>query len=211
MTRRLSIHSLLVLSFVLGLAAPAVAESPWALLTELRQGLIDAGPTTARFEQTFLPAGFDDGTTEKGHVSLQLPRCLRWNYTDPEAKHFLLCEDEVWFWNDLDPAGRHYRIDPENEPGLDLLLVDVDRLRERYVAESDQRDDGTWDIRLATPTDAVQPFHATLRVDPVADRMIEFQYTDAEGNQTRFVITDYQPLQHTALFQAPVDIEWTDG
>ena len=211
MTRRSLIARLAALFVVVGLAVPAVAESPWDLLGELRRGLIDAGPTTARFEQTFLPAGFEQGTTERGHVSLQLPRCLRWNYTDPEAKHFLLCEDEVWFWNDLDPAGRHYRIDPENEPGLDLLLVDVDRLRERYVAESTQRADGTWEIRLATPSDATQPFSAVLVIDPVTDRVLELSYTDAEGNRTRFAITEYQPLQHEALFQAPVDIEWTEG
>lgn len=199
----------LVLSLVAG--APASAESPWALLEDLREGLVEAGATTAKFEQVFLPAGFDAGDTERGHLSLRLPGCLRWNYTEPETKHFLLCGDEVWFWNDLDPAGRHYRIDPENEPGLDLLLVDVDQLRERYVAESEKREDGTWEIRLATPAEAPQPFRATLVVDPVARRVVELRYTDAEGNRTRFEIGEYQELEHEALFKPPADMEWTQG
>ncbi|MEM9554224.1 MAG: outer membrane lipoprotein carrier protein LolA [Acidobacteriota bacterium] len=195
-----------------GGVCPAEATSPWVLLEELREGMVAAGPTTGRFEQTYIPAGFSSGDVEKGHLSLWLPSCLRWNYTEPETKHFLLCDDEVWFWNDQEPAGRHYRIEPEQEPGLDLLLVDVDRLKERYVAASEKLENGTYRIALSTPegeaSTAGQPFRATITIDPVADRVTALEYTDVEGNLTRFRLDDYQPLQHTALFQAPKDVEW---
>lgn len=201
-----------VFSSLCGGVCPAQATSPWTLLEDLRQGLVESGPVTGRFEQTYVPAGFSSGDTEKGHVSLWLPGCLRWNYTDPLSKHFLLCEDEVWFWNDQEPGGRHYRIEPEEEPGLDLLLVDVDRLKERYVAQSEPLDDGTFRVTLATPQgpDARgRPFRAEITIDPETDRVERLEYTDDEGNLTRFLLSDYQPLEHKALFTAPKDIEWT--
>ena len=202
---------LAALVLALSVAAPAAAESPWRLLEELRGGLVEAGPLTARFVQTFVPAGFESGDQESGALSMWLPSCLRWNYQEPESKHFLLCGEEVWSWNDLEPGGRHYVIDPESEPGLDLLLVDVDRLRLRYVAESEKQSDGTYLLRLSTPPEISKSFSATIRIDPVSERVMGLEYTDAEGNRTRFDITDYQALDHTALFQAPRDIEWTDG
>ena len=201
-------------------AAPALADSPWELLRDVRQGMLDAGPVTGTFEQTFIPAGFNSGDTESGNLSLWLPTCLRWNYLEPEEKHFLLCDDEVWSWNDLEPAGRHYVIDPAKERGLDLLLVDVDRLRERYIADSERLADGTFVLHLSTPTVAKpesgpessgsDSFSAEIHIDPVADRVRRLEYTDGEGNRTRFDIRGYQKLEHTALFMAPRDLEWTD-
>ena len=195
-------------------AAPAQDDaepaSPWVLLEELRTGLEEAGPITARFVQTYVPAGFSTGDQESGFLSLWLPRCLRWNYLEPELKNFLLCESEVWAWNPQEEGGRHYLIDPEQEPGLDLLLVAVDRLRERYVAESERRGDGTYDVTMSTPPDAAEHFQAIIRIDPVAERVTGLEYTDGEGNLTRFEITEYQSLSHTALFNAPADLRWTE-
>lgn len=201
-----------VVSNLCGGVCPAQATSPWTLLEELRQSMVDDGPITGRFEQTYVPAGFSSGDTEKGHVSLWLPSCLRWNYTEPLSKHFLLCEDEVWFWNDQEPGGRHYEIVPEEEPGLDLLLVDVERLKQRYVAQSEQLDDGSFRVVLATPggpDTRGRPFRAEITIDAETDRVRSLEYTDDEGNLTRFRLTEYQSLEHTALFQAPKDIEWT--
>lgn len=195
-------------TFALG-AAPATASSPWDLLTELRVDLEKAGPITGRFQQTYIPAGFSEGDHESGHLSLWLPRCLRWNYVDPQQKSFLLCGDEVYFWNEDEPGGRHYRIDREEEPGLDLLLLGIDALRERYVAGSKRLGDGTYEIALALPEEQGN-FSARIHLDPVAKRVVGLEYTDEDGNLTRFVVSDYQTLSHTALFQPPKDVEWAD-
>ncbi len=147
---RVMVAAVTVLALMLA-AGPALAESPWDLLEELRIDLEKSGPITGRFVQTYVPAGFTEGDRESGHLSLWLPECLRWNYEEPQKKSFLLCNEEVYFWNEDDPGGRHYRIDPEEEPGLDLLLLGVSRLRERYVAASDKLADGTYQISLTLP------------------------------------------------------------
>lgn len=192
--------------------APSAARavSPWELLEKLRDNLQRSGPVTGKFEQTYIPAGFEDGDKESGYLSIWLPDCLRWNYQQPQAKSFLLCGDEVHFWNEDESGGRHYRIEPEEEPGLDLLLVEVTKLRERYVAGNDKLSDGTYQITLALPPDAERPFSAKIRLEPVSMRVVGMEYTDEEGNLTRFEISDYQQLRHTALFKPPQGIEWTE-
>jgi hypothetical protein len=202
-------HAAVLLVLVL-VAAPAAATSPWELLVELRQNLKESGPLTGRFQQTYIPAGFSTGDSESGHLSLWLPRCLRWNYEEPQEKSFLLCEGEVHAWNPDESSGRRYRVNPEEEPGLDLLLMDVDRLRERYVADSEQLDDGTYRISLSLPPDVEGQWHARIHLEPVSRRIVGLEYTDGEGNLTRFEISAYETLEHTALFNPPQDIEWID-
>ncbi len=197
----------------LGLAAlpgTALATSPWELLEELRSDLQRSGPIISRFQQTFIPAGFSQGEQESGRLALWLPDCLRWSYEQPQAKSFLLCGGEVWFWNEDEAGGRHYTVEPEEEPGLDLLLVEVARLKERYVAGSEKLADGTYEISLALPPDAERRFSARIRLDPVARRVVGLEYTDEEGNLTRFELSDYQALPDTAPFQPPAGVEWTD-
>jgi len=197
-----------VLGAALGLLAiplPAV-ESPWVLLEGLRAALESAGPLTARFVQTYTPAGFSSSDEEGGHLSIWLPRCLRWNYD--EGKSFLVCGGEVHQWNEDEPGGRVYEIDPTRETGLDLLLVDVDTLRERYVASSQELPDGSKVIDLAVPPEQGE-FRARIFLNPEGTRVSALEYVDSEGNRTRFALEGYQRLEHTALFNPPAGVEWT--
>jgi hypothetical protein len=211
-------RSLASLVFMSWLASPALAsENPWELLNELRAKLVTDGPMTARFEQTYIPSGFSTGDFEKGHVSIWLPDCLRWNYAEPQVKSFLLCKNEIWAWNDEEEGGRHYKIEPEKEPGLDLLLVDVARLKERYSAETRRLASERVEISLRVglapahpqPGKSKSAFSAKIELDTTISRVLALEYTDEEGNLTRFRLVDYQPLAHKALFQPPQDIQWT--
>ncbi len=194
-------------------ATPVLAteteNSPWVLLETLRSALQKSGPMTGRFTQTYVPAGFETGDRESGHLSIWLPDCLRWNYVEPQAKSFLVCQGEVYFWNEGEVAGRHYKIDPREEPGLDLLLVPVESLRERYVASSQKTKDGGFIISLALPETEAGSFSAEIRLDASRQRLVGLEYTDTEGNLTRFLISEYAQLSHTALFKPPTDIRWT--
>lgn len=199
----------------LGLAAPALADdttefSPWVLLEKLRDGMQSSGPMTSKFTQTYIPAGFSEGDREYGHMSMWLPDCLRWNYEAPQNKSFLVCQSQVYYWSDDEPGGRRYRIDPQDEPGMDLLLVPVSALRQRYTASSERQKDGSFMISLSTPTSDGGNFNARIQLDRDMARVERLEYTDDEGNLTRFQLTGYQRLADTALFQPPEDIEWTE-
>jgi outer membrane lipoprotein-sorting protein len=188
----------------------ASAADPWAWLTRVRRSLVEAGPTTATFTQTYVPAGFTSGEKESGSLSLHLPDCLRWDYQEPYPKGFLLCGEMVQAWNPEDHTGRRYRIDRKNEPGLDLLLLGVDDLKARYNAVTRSSANGQIEIALSPKGKAGELSDATLAVDPATLRVVAVSYHDREGNLTRFQLADYRPLSRPGQFSAPPGIRWEE-
>jgi hypothetical protein len=195
-------------------AQTAAAPDPWKVLQGVRQSLVDSGPTAAAFTQTYIPAGFSSGDSESGRLALALPDCLRWDYQDPYPKGFLLCGGVAHSWNSQDKKGRRYRIDRKNEPGLDLLLLGVDDLKNRYRATSRILDGGRIAVDLAPLAakgrQVEELTDASFVVDPAAQRLAEVSYHDREGNLTRFVIKDYKGLPRQGQFSPPSGIRWED-
>ncbi len=210
---RKSIFFFLALSLtaLITLAPAASAQSdPWAMLSAVRQSLVEAGPTEAVFTQTYIPAGFSSGETETGKMSLALPDCLRWDYQDPYPKSFLLCGGLAHSWNTEDKAGRRYRVDRRNEPGLDLLLLGVDDLKTRYQATAKSVEKGWIEVALASKGAATELADATLTVDPAQKRLVAVAYHDREGNLTRFEIKNYRDLSRSGTFSPPSGIRWEE-
>jgi hypothetical protein len=180
----------------------------------VRESLREAGPTAAEFTQSYVPAGFSTGEEESGRLALALPDCLRWDYREPYAKSFLLCGAEVFYWNPEDKTGRRYPVDRAREPGLDLLLLGVEQLRERYRAVAEPAAGGRTAVALAPlgGGEADRDFaDARLVIDPATRRLVELSFHDHEGNLSRFVITGYRPLAEDGLFSPPEGIAWEDG
>ena len=194
---------------VLPAPARAADPDPWTLLQGVRQSLVAAGPTEADFVQVYVPAGFNSGEREAGHLALALPDCLRWDYDEPYPKSFLLCGGSVHTWNPVDKTGRRYHVDRKAEPGLDLLLLGVDDLKIRYRAAVRTGDKG---IEVAlTPKETVEALaDATLVVDPDRQRLVAVSYHDREGNQTRFEIKTYRGLPRQGQFSPPTGIKWEE-
>ena len=215
--------SLLALAALLLAGAPAApgqipqpgeAPDPWAALTAVRESLIAAGPTAAEFTQAYVPAGFSAGEEEHGRLALALPDCLRWDYRDPYPKSFLLCGGEAFYWNPEDKTGRRYPVDRQREPGLDLLLLGVEQLRERYQATAAAGEAGRVEIDLAPREGEAAPkgfASAHLVVDAASHRLVELSYLDPEGNLSRFTISGYGPLAADGLFSPPEGIAGEDG
>lgn len=195
------------------LFAPAVdcaPSDPWAVLSGVRQSLVDAGPTGAEFVQVYVPAGFTSGEKETGRLALALPDCLRWDYTNPYPKSFLLCGGMVHTWNPEDKTGRRYAVDRQNEPGLDLLLLGVDDLKDRYRASSRPADGGRVEIALAPKEKLAELADASFVVDPDKQRLVQVSYHDREGNLTRFEIMAYRGLPRQGQFSPPPGIRWEE-
>ena len=197
------------------LPSSAADGSAWKVLDDARRSLSAEGPERADFVQTYVPAGFSSGERETGRLALLLPDCLRWDYTDPYPKSFLVCNDQVYSWNAEDRRGQRSRIDRRNQPGLDLLLLPIEELSERYRARAEPAGAGRVRVRL-TPLGkvaaATELTGASLVVDTRADRLVEVSYEDQEGNATRFEITNYRELQdRRGTFSPPSGISWEEG
>lgn len=210
-------RNLLVLALGVILALPAtvlVAQpDPWETLEGVRSSLVAAGPTGAEFVQVYVPAGFTSGERETGKLALALPDCLRWDYVAPYPKSFLLCGGVVHTWNPEDRMGRRYSVDRKNEPGLDLLLLGVDDLKDRYRATSRLVEDGRVEIALS-PKDPREKLaelaDATFVVDPKQERLVQISYHDREGDLTRFEIKAYRGLPRQGQFSPPSGIRWEE-
>lgn len=196
------------------LPSPAEDTSPWAVLDSARTSLADAGPERASFVQTYVPAGFSSGEEESGRLALRLPDCLRWDYSEPYPKSFLLCGERIWSWNPEDRRGQTSEVDRASQPGLDLLLLPVEALAERYDAEAEAVGDGRVAVHLeprAGMAGRTELTGATLVVDTGTDRLVEVSYSDREGNRTTFRISGYGALAEPGVFEAPEGISWEEG
>ncbi len=191
-------------------APPATAADGWSVLRELRAGL-EARPQVADFLQEYLPAGFSSGDSETGRLTLALPGCLRWDYDDPFPKSYLLCRETVWTWNPGESSGRTFTVDPEEERGLDLLRLGVERLAERYTAELVESADTSPAIRLEPKSPTAEIAAATLTLTASGDSLAELTYRDIEGNTTRFEFSGHRPVAaRAAALEPPDDLIWIE-
>jgi len=202
-----------------GSAATERSADAWSLIEAVRAGLAADGRLQADFTQTYTPAGFASGETESGRLALALPDCLRWDYTGAEAKSFLLCGRDAYSWNADEAEGRHQRVESRDEPGLDLLLLPLEHLRQRYAATV-ARDPAGPTITLTPRADAGgkpgtsgagrrSPLAAELALDPTGKRLRSLSYTDRDLNATHFSISSYRLLGDGSLFTPPA-LRWRE-
>lgn len=210
-SRVLATLAILAVLPLYGAIARAATADPWRLLEQARERLIASGGLAAEFTQTYVPAGFSSGEEESGRLFLALPNCLRWDYETPYPKTYLICGEMVHTWNPGEPSGRKTRVEARQEPGLDLLMLSVDRLRTRYTATVVQAGEQEIEIQL-DPTGEADVFAtATLWVEAGEMRPMRIAYQDLEGNRTTFLISDYRALDPSlAVFAPPADLEWIE-
>ncbi len=194
-----------------GPVGAADAETAWSALAELRMALETGGAVEATFEQTLLPSGFSSGTTESGTLVLSLPHCMRYDYTDPDAKFFLLCGNQVYYWHAGETIGQRFEIDSADTPGLDFFFLPPAELEKRYEASASVvGDDLVLDLTPLTPTEDLVSAQVTL--DAKHQRITRLSYSNAEGDLNRFEISDYKTTQaDSSRFEPPPDIEWEDS
>ncbi|MEO8503582.1 MAG: outer membrane lipoprotein carrier protein LolA [Acidobacteriota bacterium] len=197
---------------VLPLGAGAADRTAWAMLESLRAGLAAEGRLSADFTQVYTPAGFSTGEIATGRLALSLPDCLRWDYFSPDTKSFLLCSQDAYAWTEGDIEGRHQRVEARDEPGLDLLLLPMDHLRQRYDATIKSTSAGATIILVPRSDPATKknasPLQATIELDPTGKRLLSLSYFDRDNNRTQFTIAGYKPISDRKLFLPPEALRW---
>ena len=97
-----------------------------------------------------------------------------------------------------------------DEPGIDLLRLQLDELRPRYEARIEKDSEGATDVVLSPKLPDSPISEARLSIDASSNLLRSISYRDLEGNVSRFEISGYRPLQVTAHFSPPEAIEWLD-
>jgi outer membrane lipoprotein carrier protein len=209
---RRTISSLALLPFallaalVVTLPAGAATGDPWELLAGARKTMQEGGPQLWSFAQTYLPTGFDRGEEESGRVALDLPRCVRWDYDQPYPKSFLLCGERLWAWNPGEPVGHLYDLDAA-QPGLDLLLLAVEELDDRYTARAQPAGSSTR-IHLTPKASGPNVLKDAAILLDSGGRVRELTYRDAEGNRSTFRFSGVKPIAGGNHFDPPAGVKW---
>lgn len=199
--------AMVTLLVALGSPTPAAAQGDaWALLTSARGKMQQDGPQVWTFRQTYLPAGFDRGEEEGGRVALDLPRCVRWDYDQPYPKSFLLCGERLWSWNPGEPVGHVHDLDAA-QPGLDLLLLAVDDLDDRYTARV-QAAGGARRVYLTPRSSGPDTLRDAAFLVGEDGRVRELTYRDAEGNRSTFRFVPTKALPPGGHFEPPAAVQW---
>lgn len=214
--RQLSLFGLLAVALLApagGAAAPAAdagSIDPWRTLEELRRALDAAGDLQATFTQRYVPAGFADGDEERGAITIGLPDCLRWDYSEPYPKAYLLCGSRLHTWVRGEPQGQRLHVEPEEQPGLDLLLLPASDLSARYGATAKAAAAGRVEITLTPAKPDAGLAEATFEIDPSTHRPTALAYRDREGNVTRFAFGEFRKIDDAAIFTPPPSMEWKE-
>jgi outer membrane lipoprotein-sorting protein len=186
----------------------AAEEDPWALLSAVRARLA-AGPRVADFVQTYLPAGFSSGEAESGTIAFDLPERVRWDYTAPYPRSYLVSGVVVYAWSEGDDVGRRLELASAEARHLDLLRLDSLELARRYVAERIAEAPGEGVEVVLTPlspdSDIVEARIALGALGELAG----LSYRDAEGNVTRFDFSATRPLEDAGRL-VPPGLEWQE-
>lgn len=202
--------ALLVLSLATAICARAAdVTDPWMLLGELRDNL-EATTMRAGFVQIYQPAGFSSGDRETGYLYLSLPACVRWDYEEPYPKTFLLCENTIHTWNPGEQAGRRFLFPESDEPGIDLLRLQLEDLRQRYDGRVEEREDGSLEIILSPRSESPAIVEARVTMDDQRRELTNLSYRDLEGNVSRFEIMGYVPVDASDRFEVPEGLDWLD-
>ena len=206
-------RTLLAGGFALAAAAAARATpeaDPWQTWKALRADLVAAGDVAAPFTQSYVPAGFTEGDSERGTVTVGLPHCLRWDYSEPYPKSYLLCDSRLHAWTKGEPQGQRMAVDPEEQAGLDLLLLPAEELARRYSARLGTAASGRVAVTLTPVKPEAALADAAFELDPKSRRPTALSYRDREGNATRFEFGAFAPVRDPAIFAPPAGVEWKE-
>lgn len=192
-----------------GKTMPAEIDA-WQALSELRLHLAASGSLVAGFQQSYLPAGFATGDEESGRIALALPDCLRWDYSEPYPKSYLLCGSRLHTWVAGEPQGERLHVEARDEAGLDLLLLPVELLKTRYSAVARPETGGEIAVQLHPTAPDSRIAEARLLFAPSTQRPTALSYRDLDGNLTRFRFTTFELLDDDTLFTPPTTLIWKE-
>jgi hypothetical protein len=193
-----------------GFAESGPAIDPWQALQELRLQLAASGALVADFHQSYLPAGFATGDEEAGRVALALPDCLRWDYSEPYPKSYLLCGSRLHTWVAGEPQGERLHVEARDEAGLDLLLLPVEQLKSRYTAVARPSSGGAIAVELVPTAPDSRIARAELSFDLASQRPTALSYRDRDGNLSTFRFGAFELLEDDTLFTPPTTLIWKE-
>ncbi|MGZ7031976.1 MAG: outer membrane lipoprotein chaperone LolA [Thermoanaerobaculia bacterium] len=164
----------------------------------------------ANFTQSFTPKGFRNAQTESGVVLFGTLPMMRFTYMKPEQKLFVFDGEKSWFYSPSDRQVTVARIDDARKQQLPFLMIGDPVARDRafVVRENASRGRVVTTLQPRDPAGMIRT--ASLTVDPSTHLIQSIEYTDREGNRTRFDFSGYHratPGPNAFQFTPPAGVQ----
>ena len=174
------------------------APSAFAATSELDRAAAALPGNEAAFTQSFTPKGFKNAQVESGTVVFGSLPMMRFTYTKPDEKVFVFDGQKSWFYVPAERQVTVARIDDAKKRQLPFLLIGDPAARDRAFVVGEKSG-----VVTLKPRDANAMIRtATLAADPATHLIKSIEYTDREGNRTRFDFSgDHRAAAGAAAFQ----------
>jgi outer membrane lipoprotein carrier protein len=183
-----------LLAIYLGLvSATALSAASGTARDQLERFSNQLNSLSGRFEQTTTgQAGGEAGDDEsnRGRLSMQSPRMLRWDYESPFEQQIVADGKRIWVY-DIDLEQISVRPQVEDEASSPLaVLIDLKQLDRQFkVAEAGRRDGLEW-LQLQPLTQDAQFSNALLGF--AGNELKRMTVRDSVGATTEFRFSDWQ-------------------
>ena len=198
-------------SFVL--AQPSPAPSVTALAKRLDAHYNHLHGLSVQFSETYRGMGME--RTERGTLLLAKPGRMRWNYTQPAGKLFVMDGKAAYSYTPGDAQAQRYpskQLDDFRSP-LRFLLGHSQIQKE--LLHLTMTPDGP-DYHLGGVPQGMEQRVSSVELTVTSDGTIEaMRWTETDGAITEFRLTNEQPNPHlgprTFLFQPPEGVVVVNG
>ncbi len=162
-------------------------------LSKVRAAYSSSGSVACTFVQTYAPAGFTETAPETGHLVLQAPDKVRFDYDGPEGKVFTF--DGT--------AGRQYvaadrqlvvkRLAPGDRERLPVVFLEsTEALLARYDVSEKSAENGLVEVALAPKQPGGPVKSLSLLVVSSTGEVKRLVLLDGASNRTTFTFTQKQ-------------------
>ncbi len=182
-SRALFLRRRLLVAVFLALAtlAPAAAQE-----VELLEQAIDATAwQSASFRHSFRLHGSEQEIVESGKVTFGTLPQMRWQYMAPEKKVFVFDGKTSWLYVPAERQVSVHELTAGERDQLPFLLLQDAADVHRQFELTGSRKNGMHVLSL-TPKSSSQIRSMQLSLDPTTKKIRAIEYSDLEGNITRF-------------------------
>jgi chaperone LolA len=168
----------------------------------------------ARFSQSFTPKGFRNAQVESGTVLFGPMPKMRWTYDRPESKLFVFDGSMSWFYVPADRQVTVARLTDARRREMPFLLIGDAAARQAAFSIREKKR-GASVVTTLQPRAAGGMIRSVTLVTKAAEHTIEsIEYTDREGNRTRFDLSGYHSAAAPAYafrFTPPPGVQVANG
>jgi len=187
-------------------------SSGLTVISNLERRLQSIETMEADFVHIYLPAYQTRGMEEKGHLYLQRPDRMRWDYREPERKSFLLKGNVLlsYFYEDKQLLRQPLEEEVIRESVLGLLAGKT-RLFDLYSAEIITREKKSQRVTLKLePLKKQEISSLNLEVDTSRWLIVRIVFFEATGVKQEFLFSHYKINPHlpARTFDIPVPPDW---